>query len=88
VGAEARQPGWRRLDTDNDGTMAEAKKAARALFDRLDHDRDGTLDRRELRSRVDAKEFAAADPDKDGTLTKDEYFTIVEKALQGRRPRQ
>jgi hypothetical protein len=37
---------WRRLDTDNDGTMdlAEAKKAAGALFDRLDRDRDGTLD--------------------------------------------
>jgi hypothetical protein len=110
---------WRRLDTDNDGTMAEAKKAAGALFDWLDRDRDfvrqplscrvgggaldcsradlrpphkldvqfsriqlsrnGTLDRRELRGRVDAKEFAAADPDKDGTLTKDEYFTIVEK---------
>jgi EF hand domain-containing protein len=75
---------WRRLDTDNDGTMAEAKKAAGALLDR---DRDGTLDLRELRGRVDAKEFAAADRDKDGTLTKDEYFTIVEKrkALQGRR---
>jgi Ca2+-binding EF-hand superfamily protein len=39
--------------------MAEAKKAAGALFDWLDRDRDGTLDRRELRGRVDAKEFAA-----------------------------
>jgi hypothetical protein len=29
--------------------LAEAKKAAGALFDRLDRDRDGTLDRRELR---------------------------------------
>ena len=73
---------WRRLDTDNDGTMAEAKKAAGALFDWLDRDRDGALDRRELRGRVDAKEFAAADPDKEGTLTKDEYFTIVEKRFK------
>ena len=59
-----------------------AKKAAGALFDRLDRDRDGTFDRRELRGRVDAKEFAAADPDKEGTLTKDEYFTIVEKRFK------
>jgi EF hand len=62
--------------------LAEAKKAAGALFDRLDGDRDGTLDRRELRGRVDAKEFAAVDPDKDGTLTKDEYFTIEEKRFE------
>jgi EF hand len=62
--------------------LAEAKKAAGALFDWLDRDRDGTLDRRELRGRVDAKEFAAVDPDKDGTLTKDEYFTIVEKRFK------
>ena len=66
--------------------LAEAKKAAGALFDRLDRDRDGTLDRRELRGRVDAKEFAAADPDKDGTLTKDEYFTIVEKRFRAADP--
>jgi hypothetical protein len=35
----------RMLDTDNDGTvdLAEAKKAASALFDRLDPDHDGTL---------------------------------------------
>ena len=45
------------IDTDNDGTidLAEAKKAASALFDRLDPDRDGTLDRRELRGRLSAK---------------------------------
>jgi Ca2+-binding EF-hand superfamily protein len=40
------------LDTDNDGTvdLAEAKKAASALFDKLDRDGDGTLDRNELRA--------------------------------------
>ena len=34
------------FDTDNDGTvdLAEAKKAASDLFDKLDHDKDGTLD--------------------------------------------
>ncbi len=69
------------LDTDNDGTvdLAEAKKAASALFDKLDRDHDGTLDKRELAGRLSAKELAAADPDHDGTLTKDEYLAIVEQ---------
>ena len=69
------------FDTDNDGTvdLAEAKKAASALFDKLDRDHDGTLDKRELAVRLSAKEFAAADPDHDGTLTKDEYLTVVEQ---------
>jgi hypothetical protein len=69
------------LDTDNDGTvdLAEAKKAASALFDKLDRDHDGTLDKRELRGRLNAKEFATADPDHDGTLTKVEYLAVVEQ---------
>jgi Ca2+-binding EF-hand superfamily protein len=69
------------LDTDNDGTvdLAEAKKAASALFDKLDRDHDGTLDKRELAGRLTAKELAAADPDHDGTLTKDEYLAVVEQ---------
>jgi len=69
------------FDTDNDGTvdLAEAKKAASALFDKLDRDHDGTLDKRELAGRLSAKEFAAADPDHDGTLTKDEYLAVVEQ---------
>jgi Ca2+-binding EF-hand superfamily protein len=68
------------LDTDNDGTvdLAEAKKAASATFDRLERDRDGTLDQRELAGRLTPKELAAADPDHDGTLTKDEYLAVVE----------
>ena len=72
------------LDTDNDGTvdLAEAKKAAAALFDRLDINHEGTLDRREVGRRLSAKEFAAADVDKDKTLTKDEYLTIVEQRFK------
>jgi hypothetical protein len=72
------------LDTDNDGTvdLAEAKKAAAAVFDRLDRDKDGTLDRRELRGRLTAKELAGADPDKDGTLSKEEYLAVVEQRFK------
>jgi Ca2+-binding EF-hand superfamily protein len=76
------------FDTDNDGTvdLAEAKKAASALFDKLDKDKDGTLDKRELRGRLSAKELAAADPDKDGTLTKDEYLAVVEQRFKAADP--
>jgi len=73
-----------RLDTDNDGTvdLDEAKKAASALFDKLDADKDGTLDLKELKGRVTDKELKAADPDNDGTLSKDEYLAIVEKRFK------
>jgi Ca2+-binding EF-hand superfamily protein len=78
----------RMLDTDDDGTvdLAEAKKAASALFDRLDPDRDGTLDKRELAGRLSARELAAADPDRDGTLTKDEYLAVVEQRFNAANP--
>jgi Ca2+-binding EF-hand superfamily protein len=67
------------LDTDNDGTvdLAEAKTAASKTFDQLERDKDGTLDQHELSRRLSAKELAAADPDHDGTLTKDEYLAVV-----------
>ena len=76
------------LDTDNDGTvdLAEAKKAASALFDRLEGDHDGTLDKRELARRLSPKELAAADPDHDGTLTKDEYLALVEQRFRAADP--
>ena len=78
----------RMLDTDNDGTvdLAEAKKAASALFDKLERDKDGTLDKRELARRLSAKELAAADPDHDGTLTKDEYLAVVEQRFSAADP--
>jgi len=76
------------FDTDNDGTVDidEAKKAASALFDKLDTDKDGTLDLKELKGRMTKKEFAAADPDKDGTLSKDEYLAVVEKRFKAADP--
>jgi hypothetical protein len=78
----------RMLDTDNDGTvdLAEAKKAASAAFDRLERDKDGTLDKRELGRRLSAKELAAADPDHDGTLTRDEYLAVVEQRFAAADP--
>ena len=77
-----------KFDTDNDGTvdLDEAKKAASALFDKLDTDKDGTLDLKELKGRLTQKELAAADPDKDGTLSKDEYLAVVEKRFKAADP--
>ena len=76
------------FDTDNDGTVDidEAKKAASALFDKLDTDKDGTLDLKELKGRLTQKEFAAADPNKDGTLSKEEYLAMVEKRFKAADP--
>ena len=78
------------IDPDNDGSLdlAEAKKAAGAVFDRLnkDKDKDATLDRKELKGRLTAKDIAAADPDKDKSLDKAEYLAVVEarfKAANG-----
>jgi Ca2+-binding EF-hand superfamily protein len=47
--------------------------------DKLDADKDGTLDIKELQGRLSRKDFDAADPDKDKTLTKEEYLAAVEK---------
>ena len=80
--APRRSRAMQALDADNDGTvdLEEAKKAASTLFDKLDRDHDGTLDRRELRGRLRPGEFAAADPDKDRTVSKDEYLKVVADA--------
>jgi Ca2+-binding EF-hand superfamily protein len=72
------------FDTDNDGTLdlMEAKKAAAAEFAKLDRDHEGTLDARELRGRLSAKDLKAADPDHDATLTMDEYLAIVAQRFE------
>jgi hypothetical protein len=76
------------LDPDADGTidLAEAKKAAGDLFDKLDKDHEGTLDIKELRGRLSTADLAGADPDKDATLTKDEYLALVEKRFKAADP--
>jgi len=72
------------FDTDHDGTvdLAEAKKAAADLFDKLDTDKEGTLSIKELQGRLSRKDFAAGDTDKDKTLSKDEYLAIVEQRFK------
>lgn len=55
------------------------KTAASAKFDKMNKDADGTLDAKEVKGIIGAKTFKAADPDNDGTLTKDEYLALVEK---------
>jgi len=72
------------FDLDHDGTvdLAEAKKAASDTFDKLDVNKAGKLGFQELGGRLRRSEFAAADPDKDGTLTKDEYLALVEQRFQ------
>jgi EF-hand domain pair len=73
-----------RFDTDHDSTVDidEAKKAASDLFDKLDTDKEGTLSIKELRGRLSGKDFSAADPDKDKTVTKAEYMTVVEQRFK------
>ena len=72
------------FDLDSDGTLAlgEVKKAAVEAFMRLDPDHDGSLDTRELKGRLTARELAASDPDHDGTLSLDEYLAVVEKRFR------
>ncbi|WP_375411334.1 EF-hand domain-containing protein [uncultured Bradyrhizobium sp.] len=86
--AASRRNPIRMFDTDNDGTLdlAEVKRAASALFDRLDPDHDGTLDKRELAGRLTTRELAAADPDRDGTLNRDEYLAVVEQRFNAANP--
>jgi Ca2+-binding EF-hand superfamily protein len=76
------------LDPDNDGTvdLAEAKKAAGTLFDKLNKDADNTLDAKELKGHLSKKDLEGADPDKDGTLTKDEYLALVETRFKAADP--
>jgi Ca2+-binding EF-hand superfamily protein len=66
--------------------LDEAKAAASRLFAKIDPDKDGTLDQKELRGRMTAKELQAADPDKDETLDKAEFLAAVEKRFNAANP--
>ncbi len=73
-----------KYDTDNDGTLdlAEMETAAGAAFDRLNKDQDTTLEYNETNGQLSKKAFIAADPDKDNSLTKDEYIAMAEKLFK------
>jgi Ca2+-binding EF-hand superfamily protein len=49
-------------------------------------DHESTLDKRELRGRLNAKDFAAGDPDNDGTLDKNEFLAFIEKRFKAADP--
>jgi len=76
------------LDPDNNGTLDlnEARRAGGALFDRMDRNRNGMLNRRELGGRVTPQEFAAADVNRRGSLSKAEYLSVVEKRFRAANP--
>jgi len=71
-------------DIDKNGTLDldEVKAAAAAAFDRLDKDHASSLDRKALRANLSPEEFAAADADHDGTVSKDEYLALVERLFK------
>jgi Ca2+-binding EF-hand superfamily protein len=78
----SRVASFQAMDSNKDGMLdlAEVKQAASQEFDQLDRKRTGTLTRAQIgRLRLTRKELAAPDPDKDGTLTKDEYLAVVEQ---------
>jgi hypothetical protein len=62
--------------------LDEVTKAASAVYDRLEKGNDTTLDRKEASPRIGRKEFSAAGPDHDGTLTKDGYLALVGKLFK------
>jgi Ca2+-binding EF-hand superfamily protein len=76
-----------RFDTDHDGTvdLAEAKRAASGVFDKLDTDKDGTLNTRELSKdeylAVVEPRFKSADADGDGSVSAAEFATPTGRAL-------
>jgi Ca2+-binding EF-hand superfamily protein len=72
------------LDTDRDSTLdlAEVRKAASDMFDRLERDHDGTIERKEIGPRISKRDFASADVNQDGLLAKDEYVALAEKLFR------
>lgn len=77
-----------RFDKDNDKTLdlAEVKAAASQHFAQIDKNADGTLDATELKHVMGAAKLREADPNHDGTLTKDEYLSFTAKLFKAADP--
>jgi Ca2+-binding EF-hand superfamily protein len=86
--AQAQRPNidafLREWDADHDGTLTldEIKKAASARFEALDRNHKATLTRTQLAGMVLFQQFRQTDGDKDGTLDKAEFMSLVEKLFQ------
>jgi Ca2+-binding EF-hand superfamily protein len=52
------------------------------LFDRTRHRQGRDTSLKELKDRLSSEDFSTADPDKDETLTKDEYLAVVEQRFK------
>ena len=52
------------------------------MFDRLERDHDGTIEPKEIGPRISKRDFALADADLDGTLTKAEYVALAERLFR------
>jgi Ca2+-binding EF-hand superfamily protein len=72
------------VDKDNDGTVSlhEVKTYAAARFQALETDKDGTLDAKELKGRLSARGFKAANADPDKTIDQGEFLAYVEKLFK------
>ncbi len=72
------------LDSDKDSTLdlPEVRKAAGDMFDRLERDHDGTIEPKEIGPRISKRDFALADADQDGALSKDEYIALAERLFR------
>lgn len=77
------------IDPDNDGRMTriEAYRAGLKTFAKINPDKDRTLEPNELKGRMSAKAFAAADSIiKNGKLSKVEYLREVRLRFRAANP--
>ena len=72
------------VDKDSDGTVTldEVKAFASDRFKALEKDQDGTLDTKELKGRLSATGFKAANADADKTIDEPEFMAYVEKLFK------
>ena len=72
------------VDKDSDGTVTldEVKAYASDRFKAFEKDQDGTLDTKELKGRLSATGFKAANTDADKTIDEPEFMAYVENLFK------